>query len=122
MNTVMIIPAVAPPLYPQRHRVCRLHNVSSRPAQSLAQAETTARKNSACPPVLTLLSLSENIGRPASVASEQTSLAMMHQAEAQAQRLAQAYREGRPASMSAMRFSDWPCFMATVRNLQGGQA
>jgi len=42
--------------------------------------------------------------------------------EAQAQRFAQAYREGRPASMPAMRFSDWPCFMATVRKLQGGQA
>jgi len=42
--------------------------------------------------------------------------------EVQAQRFAQAYREGRPASMPAMRFSDWPCFMATVRKLQGGQA
>lgn len=41
--------------------------------------------------------------------------------EAQAQRFAQAYLEGRPASMPAMRFSDWPCFMAAVRKLQGGQ-
>ena len=39
-----------------------------------------------------------------------------------AQRFAQAYREGRPASMPAMRFSEWPAFMATVRKLQGGLA
>ncbi|MEN4564245.1 hypothetical protein [Pantoea agglomerans] len=41
--------------------------------------------------------------------------------EEQAQRFAQAYREGRSASMPAMRFSEWPCFMVTVRKMQGEQ-
>jgi len=104
MNTVMIVPA-APPLYPQRHRVCRLHNVFSRPAQSVAQARMAARKDNACPHVHTLLSLPENIGRPASVASERTSLAMMHQAEAQERLICEA--ETALASQSVRTYRQW---------------
>ena len=105
MNTVMIVPA-APPLYPQRHRVCRLHNVFSRPAQSVAQARMAARKDNARPPVLTLLSLPENIGRPASVASERrTSLAMMHQAEALERLICEA--ETALASQSVRTYRQW---------------
>ena len=83
MNTVMMIPAVAPRLYRQLHRVCRLYEVASRPAQASALAGTAEEKDKACPPVLTLLSMPCSIGRPASVASERILLAMMHQAEAQ---------------------------------------
>lgn len=105
MNTVMIMPAVAPPLYLQLHRVCRLHNLSSRPAQSLAQAETAARKDNACTPMLTLLSLPENIGRPASVVSKRTSLAMMHQAEALERLICEA--ETALASQSVRTYRQW---------------
>lgn len=105
MNTVMIVPAVAPPLYPQRHRVCRLHNASSRSAQYVAQARMAARKDNACPPVLTLLSLPENIGRPFSAASERTSLAMMHQAEALERLICEA--ETALAGQSVRTYRQW---------------
>lgn len=105
MNTVMIVPAVAPPLYPQRHRVCRLHNVSSRPTQSIAQARMAARKDNTCSPVLTLLSLPDKIGRPAYVASERTELAMMHQAEALERLICEA--ETALASQSVRTYRQW---------------
>ncbi len=105
MNTVMIVPA-APPLYPQWHRVCRLHDVFSRPAQSVAQARMAAKKDNACPPVITLLSLPENIGRPASVAPERrTSLALMHQAEVQERLICEA--ETALASKSVRTYRQW---------------
>lgn len=105
MNTVMIVPA-APPLYPQWHRVCRLHDVFSRPAQSVAQARMAAKKDNACPPLITLLSLPENIGRPASVAPERrTSLALMHQAEVQERLICEA--ETALASKSVRTYRQW---------------
>lgn len=94
MNTVMMIPVVAPRLYRQLHRVCRLHDVASRPAQASVLAWTAEKKDKACPPVLTLLSMPCSIGWPASVASERTSLAMMHQAEtALASQTVRTYRQ-----------------------------
>ena len=41
--------------------------------------------------------------------------------EEQAQRFAQACREGRSASMPAMRFSELLCYTATVRKMHGEQ-
>lgn len=103
MNTVMIMPAVASTLYPQLYRGCRLHNVSSRPAQFLAQA--AARKDDACPPVLTLLSMPKNIVRPASVVAERTSLAMMYQAESQERLICEA--ETALASQTVRTYRQW---------------
>ena len=105
MNTVMMMPAVAPRLYPQLHRVCGLHNVASRPAEVSAQAGTAPKKSKACLQVLTLLSLPGNTGRPASVASGRTSLAMTHQAEAQERLICEA--ETALASQSVLTYRRW---------------
>ncbi|MBA8867145.1 hypothetical protein FHW11_004334 [Pantoea agglomerans] len=82
MNTVMMMRAVAPRFYAQ-HKVCRLHNVASGPVEALAPAGMSQTKSRACPPVATLQSLTDIIGRSVPTASERTPQALMYMAEAQ---------------------------------------
>lgn len=83
MNTVMMMPAVAPHFYWQRHRVCRLHNIVLCPAEIPAPAVKALTKSSACASGPTLHSLTVITGRSAFTASERTPQAMIYLAEAQ---------------------------------------
>ena len=59
MNTVMMMPPVAPRFYGQRHNVCRLHNVASCPEVISAPAARVQTKSRAYPRVPTLQNLTD---------------------------------------------------------------
>lgn len=105
MNTVMMMPAEAPRLYPQLHKGCGLHNVASRPAQASAQVRTAEEKSKSCPPVITLLSLPDIPGRSASAASGRASQAMMYKAQAQERLICEA--ETALASQTVLTYRQW---------------
>lgn len=105
MNTVMMMPAVAPRFNAQRHRVCRLHNIASCPAEVSAPAGMAQTKSRACPPVPTLQSLTDIIGRSARTASERTPQAMMYLAEVQEKLICEA--ETALASQFVRTYRQW---------------
>jgi len=105
MNTVMMMPAVAPRFYAQRHGGCRQHNIASCPAEISAPVRRTLTKSRAGAPVLTLHSLTVIIARPARVASERTPQAMMYLAEAQEKLICEA--ETALASQPARTYRQW---------------
>lgn len=105
MNAVIMMPAMVPALYPKLKRICRGHNLSLRPVQPVAQVGMTEKKDNIYLPVLMLLSLSDNIGRPDIVASERTLLAIMHQAEAQERLICEA--ETALASQTVRTYRQW---------------
>ena len=105
MNTVMMMPAVAPHFYAQRHSLCRLHNVASGPAEVSAPAGMAQTKSRACPPVRMLQSLTDIIGRSAPAATERTPRALMYIAEAQEKLICEA--ETALASQSVHTYRRW---------------
>ena len=105
MNTVMMMPAVAPRFHAQRHRACRLHNIASCPAEVSAPAGRALTQSRACPSVPTLHSLPEIIERSARAASERTPQAMMYLAEAQEKLICEA--ETALASQSVRTYRRW---------------
>lgn len=105
MNTVMMMPAMAPRFYAQRHRVCRLHNIALCPAEASEPAARAQTKSRACPRVPTLQSLTDIIGRSAHAASERTPLAMMYMAEVQEKLICEA--ETALASQSVHTYRRW---------------
>jgi len=105
MNTVMMMPSVAPRFYTQWLKACRLHNIAPCPAKVSAPAGKSLTKSRACPPVPTLHSLTEIIGRSARAASERTPQAMMYLAEAQEKLICEA--ETALASQTARTYRQW---------------
>ncbi|WP_143807621.1 hypothetical protein [Pantoea septica] len=105
MNTVMMMPPVAPRFYGQRHNVCRLHNVASCPEVISAPAARVQTKSRAYPRVPTLQNLTDIIGRSAPAASERTPQALMFMAEAQEKLICEA--ETALASQSVRTYRRW---------------
>lgn len=105
MNTVMMMPPMAPRFYGQRHNVCRLRNVASCPEVVSAPTARAQIKRTACPRVPSLQSLTDSIGRSASAASERTLQAMMYMAEAQEKLICEA--ETALASQSVHTYRRW---------------
>jgi len=105
MNTVMMMPAVAPCFHAQRQRACRLHNIASCPAEVSAPVGKTLTKSRAGVPVPTLQSLTVIIGRPVRTASERTPQAMTYLAEAQENLICEA--ETALASQSVRTYRQW---------------
>jgi len=105
MNTVIMMPAVAPCFHAQRQRACRMHNIASCSAEVSALAGRALTQSRACPPVPALHSLTEIIGRSARAASERTPQAMMYLAEAQEKLICEA--ETALASQSVRTYRQW---------------
>ncbi len=105
MNTVMMMPSVAPRFHTQWLKACRLHNIASCPAEVLAPAGKSLTKSRAGVPVPILHSLSMLIGRPVRTASERTPQAMMYLAEAQEKLICEA--ETALASQSVRTYRQW---------------
>ncbi|WP_337022148.1 hypothetical protein [Pantoea anthophila] len=90
MNTVMMMPAVAPRFYAQWLKAYRLHNIAPCPAEVSASVRKTPTNSRAGVPVPILHSLTVIIGRPVRTASERTPQAMMYLAEAQEKLICEA--------------------------------
>lgn len=105
MNTVMMMPAVAPRFYAQRQKACRLHNIAPCPAEVSVPVGKTLTKSRAGVPVPILHSLTVIIGRPVRTASERTPQAMMYLAEAQEKLICEA--ETALASQSVRTYRQW---------------
>ena len=105
MNTVMMMPAVAPRFHAQRLKACTLRNIALCPAEVSVPAGKTLTKSRAGVPEPILHSLTVIIGRPVRTASERTPQAMMYLAEAQEKLICEA--ETALASQSVHTYRRW---------------